>query len=366
VSPSFRVIPWWSAVLCAIAIMVSASATIAILLSIAHNRPALEIEAIKVGLSVGAGVAGAAALLLAFRRQWLNEHVAKDTAFDATERRVTEIFTKAVEQLGHAQAAVRLGGVYALERLAEGFPEYRRTVVDVICAYLRMSVVLPPPNGPQSHDLDDDDEFWKVDVAALRDTYGEELPVRLAAQGVLSRHLRDPGTIGSHRNEKSLPRATYWGALDIDLTGAHLINCDFRDCQFGRTEFSDARFTGNALFFAANFAGFASFEGAEFFGRAMCANAVFMDSAAFSKAVFHSMAGFQQCHFQSDYNWFNRASFLSYASFSEATLLGADFHDARFEGEADFAGAHLGKTTLDGAIFEKGNNLKKHRRKRTN
>ena len=37
---------------------------------------------------------------------------------DATERRITELYTKAVEQLGSDKAPVRLGGLYALDRVS--------------------------------------------------------------------------------------------------------------------------------------------------------------------------------------------------------------------------------------------------------
>ncbi|MEV4250934.1 hypothetical protein AB0J63_47045 [Streptosporangium canum] len=74
----------------------------------------------------------------AFRRQRHQEIATAHATHDATERRVTELYTKAVEQLGHAGAAVRLGGLYALERLAQDNPGHRQTIVNVICAYLRM------------------------------------------------------------------------------------------------------------------------------------------------------------------------------------------------------------------------------------
>ena len=57
---------------------------------------------------------------------------------DATGRPLTEEYTKAVEQLGSNKAPVRFDGLYALERLAQDNPARRQTIVDVICAYLRM------------------------------------------------------------------------------------------------------------------------------------------------------------------------------------------------------------------------------------
>ncbi|WP_031171361.1 hypothetical protein [Streptosporangium roseum] len=55
------------------------------------------------------------------------------------------MYTKAAEQLGHAGAAVRLAGLYALERLAQDNPGHRQTIVNVICAYLRMLYTPPEP-----------------------------------------------------------------------------------------------------------------------------------------------------------------------------------------------------------------------------
>jgi hypothetical protein len=83
----------------------------------ANDVPAARIEAIKTGLGIGAGTGGGFALLLAVRRQWHQEVTGASTEHDATERRVTELYTKAVEQLGSDKAPVRLGGMYALERL---------------------------------------------------------------------------------------------------------------------------------------------------------------------------------------------------------------------------------------------------------
>lgn len=70
------------------------------------------------------GVGGFFALLLAARRQRSTEQtlehqreVAATTARDAVEQRITELYTRAVDQLGSEKAPVRLGGLHALERL---------------------------------------------------------------------------------------------------------------------------------------------------------------------------------------------------------------------------------------------------------
>ena len=83
--------------------------------------------------------------MLAFRRQHHQEIATDLTDHDATERRITELYTKAVEQLGSEKAPGRLGGLYALERLAQDNRDQRPTIVNVICAYVRMPF---PPTAP--------------------------------------------------------------------------------------------------------------------------------------------------------------------------------------------------------------------------
>ncbi len=85
------------------------------------------LDAVRTGLAAGAGAGAAVGLMLAFRRQHHQEIATVLTDLDATERCITELYTKAVEQLGNDRAPVRLGGLYALERLAQDNPAHRRS-----------------------------------------------------------------------------------------------------------------------------------------------------------------------------------------------------------------------------------------------
>src|SRR3954451_14920072 len=91
------------------------------------------------GLAVAAG---AIVTYRTFRQNQLdqaNRHDREERTYKLNQsQQVTETFAKAVEQLGHDEAPVRLGAMYSLERLAQDNPPRRQTVVDVLCAYLRM------------------------------------------------------------------------------------------------------------------------------------------------------------------------------------------------------------------------------------
>jgi Pentapeptide repeats (8 copies) len=57
---------------------------------------------------------------------------------------ITERFTRAVDQLGHSSLDVKVGGIYALERIAKDSTEYHPPVVDVLTTYVREHAPRPP------------------------------------------------------------------------------------------------------------------------------------------------------------------------------------------------------------------------------
>jgi len=50
---------------------------------------------------------------------------------------VTDRYTKAIEQLGSDKRDVRIGGIYALERVARDSPRDHPTVIEVLAAFIR-------------------------------------------------------------------------------------------------------------------------------------------------------------------------------------------------------------------------------------
>jgi hypothetical protein len=270
-----------------------------------------QLDAIRTAGTVVVGTGGAAALLLAARRQRtaeialkqkdrdqsdvarafaLQEQIAAATKADAEARRITDLYTKAVEQIGSEKAPVRLGGFYALERLAQDHIEQRQTIVNVLCAYLRMPYTHPA--APPADDADD------TMLAVYRERL-QEREVRLAAQRLLAEHLRpDPASTGQVE--------TFWADIDIDLTSATLINfalkgCTVRTAYFGSATFIgrvDFRsFTGRALFGFATFTAPAHFEEATFTGHADFASITFGSSANFKSATFSGSANFSSTTF---------------------------------------------------------------------
>lgn len=227
-----RTIVLWGAGL----LVVGGVAAAVLLTLLGGGRPedSARLDALKTAANIVVGLGGAAALLLAARRQRAAELDLVQKDHDATERRVTEIYGKAADQLGSEKAPVRLAGLYALERLAAGYTEHRQTIVNVLCAYLRM----PYKHGPKS---------------------AEELHVRKAAQRILLLHLR--------RGSAERPNEAFWPDIDLDFSGATLVGLTLTHCSIRSIVCYEAKFLELASFRGTEFRTKADFNKAEFRDR---------------------------------------------------------------------------------------------------
>ncbi|WP_139218008.1 pentapeptide repeat-containing protein [Micromonospora phaseoli] len=407
-SPSdqrLRVMPWW---------LVLVGLLLAILLGwwVLHwllgeadraaaqdTRATLRIDAIRTGLTVVAGTGGGLALLLAARRQWIGERAqqhqetiaardqahrdrvqahaeqvaeagqrhqdrqAEAAAHDAAERRLTELYTRAVELLGNDNAAVRLGGLHALERLGQDNPAQRTTIVAVLCAYLRM----PPADDAREtevrrtaqrvltrHLRADDDAFWpdmRLDLTGARldafDATGCTLHdadlTGATCTGTTRLHgARLSGRLALGATFDALVLNEVTGDAEILLDGAvitgrlHVDRADLdgrlscRRATIGETSWRGATLRRSVTFDHTRFTGSASFQEAAFAGRLSMEHTTFGGSAEFRHTRFADLALFRWAEFAAD-AWFADARFTGDASFGRA----------RFHGPVTFEGATL-------------------------
>lgn len=84
-------------------------------------------------LALLAGVLAAMGTFYTARRYSLNR---KGHELDR-QGQITERFTRAVDQLGSEKLDVRLGGIYALERLASESHDDYAAIVEILSAYVR-------------------------------------------------------------------------------------------------------------------------------------------------------------------------------------------------------------------------------------
>lgn len=263
-----------------------------------------------------AGMAGLAALAgLAFTAR----------TYRITEQgHITDRYTSAIEQLGSEHLDVRLGGIYALERIAVDSARDHPTIVEVLGAYVRLHSQ-DSPGGRGSFALlgaagtsgDTHRGTWPpVDVQAALTILGR-LPVRPGTpRGDLTGSRLSGATIesGAVLTGVNLSRATLTGARigKADLSQANLEGVDLSDARLDRTNLAGAKLGQGKLIGAR-------------------LNEVTLDdaklpSANFATALFDRVRGRD-------------------TNFIHADLSGAKFHTAAFP-DANFAGARMPDATF--------------------
>ncbi|HVQ96370.1 MAG TPA: pentapeptide repeat-containing protein [Mycobacteriales bacterium] len=203
----------------------------------------------------------------------------------ARQGQITDRFTRAIDQLGNDAPQIRLGGIYALERIARDSAADRWTVTVVLAAYVRDRVPWPvgSPDGPEhpTPTLDPHPRWLQVRANDIQ-----------AAITVLGRRPRSPEPWNLYLSRTDLRSA--------DLAHRRLPNTELRHANLARARMVDAHL-----------------EGANFTNTDL------------------RQANLQQAH-------------LAGAVLRRAHLQGANLCDANLRG-ADLRGADLTGARLDGA-----------------
>ncbi|GAB2723328.1 pentapeptide repeat-containing protein [Nocardia thraciensis] len=297
-----------------------------------------QVDLTKIALSVTAGIGGAVALVVAYRRQRDNER-----------GRFAELFGAAAKQLGDPDVAVRIAGVYAMAGVADEFSARgrRQQCIDVLCGYLRLPY--DPDDGgnhlvsrketrngnpvtESEHPLPSTDQVEHVYQIRQNDS-----EVRRTIVAVIVSHLRQSAEIS-------------WSTYNFNFDDAVLEDVDFRYAVFAgaHTHFRGAVFTGTRT---------ANFEQVEFLGKHVTFHAAtFADAALFRGAKFTG-TGAEDANLGRAGTSFANVSFGGRVSFEGAEFGGPRlrFDGASFSGDhTTFADARFraATTTFDGATFE--------------
>jgi hypothetical protein len=195
-------------------------------------------------LTLVAGLFAAAALVFTA----LNFTLSRRT-FELTEQgQVTDRYTKAIEQLGSEKLDVRIGGIYALERVARDSVKDHPTVMEVITAFIREHSREPWPTsdsgaqeGPRSTRPD---VQAAITVVGRRGAEYDIQPMDLAGA-----HLAGANLTGAHLDGADLTRANLAGAYlpRANLTGANLTGADLARATLARANLEGANLEGANL-----------------------------------------------------------------------------------------------------------------------
>ena len=90
----------------------------------------------------GLGIAGIFAATFGVYLAWQRTSAATRQAETAQESHFTELYTKAIDQLGRDDRIVRIGGIYALERIAKDSPKDHLPIMEVLTSFVRQELPL--------------------------------------------------------------------------------------------------------------------------------------------------------------------------------------------------------------------------------
>jgi hypothetical protein len=147
------------------------------------------------------------------------------------EGQITERFTRAIDQLGSQQLDVRLGGIYALERIARDSRRDHGPIMEVLATYVREHARWDPAEDGNGLAGQDPDEHP-----------GRELKLPLWSGPTPAADVQAVLTVlGRRKTSHELD------PLEIDLSNVDLRGAEFRG-QFQHVIFADAHLEGAGFY----------------------------------------------------------------------------------------------------------------------
>jgi uncharacterized protein YjbI with pentapeptide repeats len=206
-----------------------------------HLQAALEAVRTQL-LTLGAGIFAAGALVYTARnftlsrqqfelsRQTvLEEAQAQRRTLELTEQgQVADRYTKAIEQLSSDKLALRIGGIYALERIASEFVKDHPMTMEVLSAFVRERV----PGGFIPADIQ-----VALTVIGRRDSTRDRLPIDLTGASLIGANLDDADLENAKLNLADLSHASLKGAV---LSRAELDGAVLREAEMPHADLSNA------------------------------------------------------------------------------------------------------------------------------
>ncbi len=210
-------------------------------------------------LTLGAGLVAAAALVFTalnfslLRRNSEQADQWQRRTHELTEQgQVTDRYTKAIEQLGSDKLGVRIGGIYALERIARDSARDHPTVMEVLTAFIREGP--KEPSDPGDVLEIPADVQAAVTVVARRDAKRDKRQIDLYGANLRAAELPGATLAGASITFATLAAATLaaadlagtdlWGA---QLAGANLAGANLRSADLHAADLTGANLTSADL-----------------------------------------------------------------------------------------------------------------------
>jgi hypothetical protein len=174
------------------------------------------------------------------------------------EGQITERFTRAIDQLGSDELEIRLGGIYALERIARDSAQDHWAIMEVLTGYVRQHALWRPEELEPGEVLTPDPDIMAIITVLRRRTrslgHGEPEPLDLRRANLWDADFRGADLRGADLSDANLRGAQLDGAnlsganlSAADLYGAFLLKADLRGASLGAADLEAADLSGADL-----------------------------------------------------------------------------------------------------------------------
>lgn len=259
---------------------------------------------------------GGLAVIATAIASWRNLENTKKGVLVAEEKQVTERFAKAVEMLADSDRYIRLGGIYALERIAKDSDKDYWQVMEILSAFIRSKSARSQPTIGETEsdvepyttatfkqienwrieDLNDkyneeqrrseyNDQYWYEDELvgeinpSYKKTMSEDVQAAITAIGRRKIWNEEPDYVINLRNLELTGICISGNYNNVDFSDSHFICTTFRGRSSNRSSFDGTNFSNayfmrtettdcsmqNAVFRAATI-GFSKFQDSNFTG----------------------------------------------------------------------------------------------------
>ena len=240
----------------------------------------------------------------------LNSQTALKNAETTEKGQMAEAFAKAIEQLGHDEMSIRIGGILALEKISKTDPKgYHDQVFETLCAFVREKAGWTPEKEKSGkHRISQDIQFALSGICR-RNYQCDDLCAPLNLSSTLL-HGADLSHGHLAHTDLSHSDLAYSNLSESNLEGVNLTSSTLDDCEC----------TG------ANF------------NNSICENVSFIRSRQFGSSFEDAFL------MDSDFSYAD----LHYTDLSYAHLSGASFVDS-YLGNSNFQEADISFANLKGA-----------------
>lgn len=171
------------------------------------------------------------------------------------EKQVTERFSKAIELLGSEKREIRLGGIYALERIAKDSPKDHWTIMEVLTSFIQEK---SPHRTVTSEEVSPDEQTNSSSQKQERQRITTEVQAALTVirrrgsskeQELQRIELPYTNLIGANLIKAILVKADLRGAIlrGADLRGAILIRANLGEADLVKADLRGANLRGAIL-----------------------------------------------------------------------------------------------------------------------